>query len=218
MGRWQQARVFVIDGHAIYRRGIVGCLGTIAEAAGIGDAGGVDAARRDPRLDDATLVLIDHDLPGARSLMRELRERGNVAVIVCSRSLGEDEMLASIQVGARGFLSRDSLTPDALAASIRAAQNGAGVMGPELLGNLLEGLSRAAREVLEPNGVTLARLTTRERSVLRLIAEGCQTREVAERLSYSERTVKNVVHDITTKLDARSRSQAVAQAVREGLI
>lgn len=54
--------------------------------------------------------------------------------------------------------------------------------------------------------------------MLSLIAQGCATREVAERLCYSERTVKNVLHDVVTKLDARTRSQAVAHAVREGLI
>ncbi len=54
--------------------------------------------------------------------------------------------------------------------------------------------------------------------MLSLIAEGHPTREVAERLCYSERTVKNVLHDVVTKLNARSRSQAVAHAVREGLI
>jgi DNA-binding CsgD family transcriptional regulator len=64
----------------------------------------------------------------------------------------------------------------------------------------------------------LARLTDREQQVLALIADGHPTREVAERLCYSERTVKSVVHDAVTKLNARSRSQAVAQAVREGLI
>ena len=61
-------------------------------------------------------------------------------------------------------------------------------------------------------------LTARERRVLSLIAEGRQTREVARELSYSERTVKNVLHDAATKLHARSRSQAVASAVRSGLI
>jgi DNA-binding CsgD family transcriptional regulator len=54
--------------------------------------------------------------------------------------------------------------------------------------------------------------------VLRLVAEGIPTREVALRLSYSERTIKNVIHDIATKLNARTRSQAVAEAVRAGLI
>jgi DNA-binding NarL/FixJ family response regulator len=62
------------------------------------------------------------------------------------------------------------------------------------------------------------RLTTREQAVLRLIAQGHATREVASELCYSERTIKNVIHDAVTKLDARSRSHAVAHAVRHGLI
>ncbi|HSI79031.1 MAG TPA: response regulator transcription factor [Solirubrobacterales bacterium] len=217
MGSWHHARVFVIDGHAIYRRGIVASLGTVSEATGVGDAGSVRAARENERLADATLVLLDHDLSGAREMIRELHSR-DVAILVCTESVDEDAMLASIQAGARGFLSKATLTPEKLAAAIRAAHTGAGVMAPELLGNLLEGISRVSREVLEPNGLSLARLTAREQSVLRLIAEGYQTREVAEQLSYSERTIKNVVHDILTKLGARGRSQAVAQAMREGLI
>jgi DNA-binding NarL/FixJ family response regulator len=62
------------------------------------------------------------------------------------------------------------------------------------------------------------RLSDRELRVLALIAEGHPTREVAQQLCYSERTVKNVLHDIVTKLNVRSRSQAVAHAVRDGLI
>ena len=64
----------------------------------------------------------------------------------------------------------------------------------------------------------LSRLTSREQEVLRLVAAGHPTREVARRLCYSERTIKNVIHDVVTKLNARTRSQAVAEAVREGLI
>jgi DNA-binding NarL/FixJ family response regulator len=72
--------------------------------------------------------------------------------------------------------------------------------------------------VLEPRGLSLSRLTSREQEVLRLVAEGHPTREVARRLCYSERTIKNVIHDVVTKLNARTRSQAVAEAVRAGLI
>ena len=87
-------------------------------------------------------------------------------------------------------------------------------MAPDLLGNLLKGVTAEGL-----NGrPTLARLTEREQQVLALIAQGHPTREVAQELCYSERTVKNVLHDVVTKLNARSRSQAVAHAVREGLI
>jgi DNA-binding NarL/FixJ family response regulator len=86
------------------------------------------------------------------------------------------------------------------------------VVTPDLLRELLDGLAAGLERPV------VARLTDREQQVLALIAEGHPTREVAEQLCYSERTVKNVLHDVVTKLGARSRSQAVAHAVREGLI
>ncbi len=121
-------------------------------------------------------------------------------------------MLAALQAGAVGYLRKDTLTTESLGAAVRAAANGAGVMERELLGNLLRGVTP------EPARSTATRLTDREQQVLALIAAGHPTREVAQALSYSERTVKNVLHDVVTKLNARSRSQAVAFAVREGLI
>ena len=87
------------------------------------------------------------------------------------------------------------------------------MVAPDLLGALLRSISPDSLEIK-----TTARLNDREQQVLALIADGHPTREVAEQLCYSERTVKNVLHDVVTKLNARSRSQAVAHAVREGLI
>jgi DNA-binding NarL/FixJ family response regulator len=115
-------------------------------------------------------------------------------------------------------VSEQTLTRETLAAGVRATLNGTGVVTPELLVTLLSGIFRVSRDVLEPKGLTLSRLTRREQQVLSLIAEGHPTREVALKLSYSERTVKNVLHDIVVKLNVRTRSQAVACAVREGLI
>ena len=67
-------------------------------------------------------------------------------------------------------------------------------------------------------GLTFNGLATREIEVLRLVADGCDTHEIADKLAYSERTVKNVLHDVTTRLQLRNRSHAVAYALRQGLI
>src|SRR5262249_23506348 len=133
-------------------------------------------------------------------------------VLVCSSAASEDAVLDAMRSGAVGYLRKDLLTPESLAAAVRAAISGSRVMAPELLGNLLDNVS------LQPERPRGAQLTEGEQQVLSLIAAGHATREVAEQLCYSERTVKNVLHDVVTKLNARSRSQAVAFAVREGLI
>jgi DNA-binding NarL/FixJ family response regulator len=134
--------------------------------------------------------------------------------MVCTSDCSQDAVLLAMGAGAIGFLRKDTLTTDGLAAAVQAAASGAGVVTPELLGSLVRTLAADA------NGdrPVTARLTDREQQVLSLIAAGHPTREVAQQLCYSERTVKNVLHDVVTKLNARSRSQAVAFAVREGLI
>ena len=82
--------------------------------------------------------------------------------------------------------------------------------------------SRRTRETLEavltPRGLTFSGLTERETAVLRLLAQGHDTAEVGRQLFYSERTVKNIIHDITSRLELRNRAHAVAYAIREGLI
>jgi len=72
--------------------------------------------------------------------------------------------------------------------------------------------------VLNPRGLTFSGLSERELEVLRLVADGCDTAEIARRLCYSDRTVKNIIHDVVTRLQLRNRSHAVAYALREGLI
>ena len=85
-------------------------------------------------------------------------------------------------------------------------------MAPELLDTLCRGVTERGSQPLSPA------LSERERLVLRLVADGHQTREVAAELCYSERTIKNVLHDVVIKMNVRTRSQAVAQAVRQGMI
>jgi DNA-binding NarL/FixJ family response regulator len=210
--------VFLVDPHSIYRRGLVACLEGVSEIESVTAAAGVEAAWARNELREADVVLVDHELDGVHDFIRDLRERTCASVLVCSSRSDQRELLAAVQAGAVGYLWKETLTPDALVASLRTAATGSGVLAPELLGDLLRTISRAQNELLEPRGLSLSPLTVREQEVLRLVADGHPTREVAKRLSYSERTVKNVIHDVVTKFNARSRSQAVAAAVREGLI
>jgi DNA-binding NarL/FixJ family response regulator len=211
-------KAFVLDSHSIYRRGLVACLAGVDGVTSVAEAGTVQDARRQPALMQADVVLVDYDIAGLVEFIRTLRDQTGANVLVCSSRSEQHELLTAVQAGASGYLCKESLTPENLNASIRAAQTGAGVLEPQMLGSLLRTIARASRELLEPRGLSLSPLTDREQQVLKLVAEGHPTREVAKRLCYSERTVKNVIHDVVTKLNARSRSQAVAAAVREGLI
>lgn len=210
--------VFVLDPHMIYRRGLTACLGEAEGIDSVAEAGSVGDAWTHPALPGSTVVVMDHGLPGGLEFIRQVREATGARVLVCSARSDEGEVVAAVAAGSMGYICKDSLTPDSLVAAVRAAATGAGVMEPEMLGTLLRGISRASEEVLEPRGLSLTRLNAREQQVLRLVAEGHPIREVAAKLSYSERTIKNVIHDVVTKLNVRTRSQAVARAVREGLI
>ena len=206
-------KLFVVDPHTIYRRGLAACLEGLPEAQSVGQAGSIRDAWADDTLFAADVVLVDHGMTGGLDFIAALAQASGAAVVVCSSQCGEDAVLAALQSGAAGVLRKETLTTEALASAVQAAASGTGVVTSELLHELLDGLAPDGYE--KP---AVARLTDREQQVLSLIANGHPTREVAQQLCYSERTVKNVLHDVVTKLNARSRSQAVAHAVREGLI
>jgi DNA-binding NarL/FixJ family response regulator len=204
--------LFVVDPHTIYRRGLAACLEGLPEVESVGHADGVRSAWEDEALFAADLVIVDHAMPGGADFVGAVGEAAGAKVVVCSSHCTEESVLAALQAGAVGVLRKETLTTDSLASAVRAASNGTGVVTSELLRDLLDGLAP------DDGKPVPARLTDREQQVLSLIAAGHPTREVAQQLCYSERTVKNVLHDVVTKLNARSRSQAVAHAVREGLI
>jgi DNA-binding NarL/FixJ family response regulator len=207
-------KVFICDPHSIYRRGLAASLEMISDVSRVHHRGTIREAWECGELFDADIVILDYAMEGGQDFIGAVTESTGARVIVCTSSCSEDAVLACIQDGAIGFLRKDSLTPESLAAAVQAAASDSCVVAPDLLGSLLRSISPDALDA-KP---VLARLSDREQQVLALIAAGHPTREVAEQLCYSERTVKNVLHDVVTKLNARSRSQAVAYAVREGLI
>jgi DNA-binding NarL/FixJ family response regulator len=206
-------KVFVVDPHSIYRRGLAASLEMLDGVHAVGHAGSIREAWEHPQIFESDIVILDSAIDGGEEFIAAVAESTSARVMVCTSECTQDAVLAAIQAGAVGFLRKDTLTPESLSDAVRAAGSGSGVVAPDLLGALLRSISPDALD-LKP----ASRLNDREQQVLTLIAEGLPTREVAEQLCYSERTVKNVLHDVVTKLNARSRSQAVAYAVREGLI
>jgi DNA-binding NarL/FixJ family response regulator len=151
------------------------------------------------------------------TLRRAGTETGAPVVLVVGE-IDEGDLLTAVECRVVCILPRGAVSAERLAHSVKAAAGGGGVLPPNLVGELLKHVERMQRDVLAPNGLNASGLTPREIDVLRLMADGFDTNEIAGKLCYSERTVKNVLHDVVTKLNARSRSQAVAHAVREGLI
>ena len=209
-------KVFVVDPHAIYRRGLVASLELLERVESVDQADGVCGAQEHAALLEADIVILDTSIAGGHSFIALVAEASGAHVIACTSDCDEESMIGAVAAGAVGYLRKDTLTQDVLHAAIQAAAGGAAIIAPEMLNAMARGATVASES--EPPRMATPRLTAREQRVLALIAQGHPTREVAEQLSYSERTVKNVLHDIVTKLNARSRSQAVAHAVRDGLI
>lgn len=208
--------VLVVDSHGIFRHGLVASLESIEGVDAVNEAGSAQAACEHPALGGADVVLVDPSMAGGSGLVVALSEAAGGRVIVCSEG-GEGVARAALAAGAAGFLDKGTLTHGVLQAALAAAAAGVAVVPFEVL------CASGGEGATTPSPEGLMRessppLSEREQRVLALIAEGHRTREVATQLCYSERTVKNVLHDVATKLNARSRSQAVAHAVRDGLI
>jgi DNA-binding NarL/FixJ family response regulator len=202
--------VFVYARDPLSQAGIAAQLRSRAELLVV-DESDVDTAR-------VALVVADEVDDEAVRVVKALQRNGCPRVVVVITHLDDGGLLAAVEAGACGFLRRVEAVPDRLAAAVRAATAGDGTLPPDLLGRLLDQMGRLQRQVLAPRGLTFSGLSEREITVLKLVADGLDTAEVANQLYYSERTVKNVIHDVTTRLNLRNRTHAVAYALRQGLI
>jgi DNA-binding NarL/FixJ family response regulator len=155
------------------------------------------------------------------AVIRELRARqarGQTRLVLITTELADVDLLVAVELGVRGVVLRADATPEVLVRLVRTAASGDATLPPDLLGRLLTQVSRLQRDVLAPRGLNIAGLSEREIEVLRLVAQGLSTGEIAERLSYSQRTIKTVLHDIVSRFQLRNRTHAVVYAMREGLI
>ena len=150
--------------------------------------------------------------------LRAMRKDGQPRLMLVATTVDDAALVAAAEAGVAGLLRRCDASADMLVRIIVKVASGEGEVPPDLLGRLLEQVGRLQRQVLAPRGLRFSGLSDREVEVLRLVAEGLDTGEIARQLAFSERTIKSVLHDVTTRLQLRNRAHAVAFAVREGFI
>ncbi|WP_410604725.1 helix-turn-helix transcriptional regulator [Amycolatopsis sp. lyj-90] len=166
---------------------------------------------------DVLVVQVGRMTPRVVAGLREESRAGIVKVLLAGE-IRENDVLSAVECRVVAVLPQTRTSTDRLVETIVSAASGRGLLPPDLLGQLLGNIRRLQHDVLSPRGLSSAGLTTREVDVLRLMADGCDTGEIADKLCYSERTVKNVIYELTKRLNLRNRPHAVAYAMQAGVI
>lgn len=154
----------------------------------------------------------------AVALLRDIAaDVGKPIVLICNE-VDSEQLFVAVDCRVVAILSRTAATDARLAQAVREAAEGGGKVPPALLGRLLDHVERLNSDVLAEHGLAGSRLTSREVEILRLMADGMDTGEIASTMNYSERTIKNIIYTLTRRLHLRNRPHAVAYAMRAGLI
>ncbi len=212
MTQFMPIRVLLVDDHAVVRSGLSAFLMSFDDLELVGEAAHGDEALRLCEEAQPDVVLMDLVMPGMDGVAttRALRARfPNIQVIVLTSFPDEQLVQAALQSGAISYLLKN-VSADELSAAIRAAFAGRPTLAPEATRALIQAASRPPAPGDD--------LTEREREVLALIVEGLHNQDIAERLFVSRSTVKSHVSNILSKLGVTSRAEAVALALRQGLV
>jgi DNA-binding NarL/FixJ family response regulator len=204
----------IVQVHALDPISESGILAQLRECPDIQVADDSDGQPATPSVALAVIDLADDD---STSWLRALHRRDGLPLVLVIGQLDSRALITVVESGVRAVTRRCEATPARLSQLLRAAAANGGELPSDLLGQLLDQVGQLNRS-LGPRGLGLNGLTDRENIVLRLVADGLSTREIATKLCYSERTIKAVIQELTTRLYLRNRAHAVAYAVRNGWI
>lgn len=206
--------VVVADDHPMLRAGLAALVDALPWAQVVGQAADGDEAVALARAERPDVVLMDLHMPGTNGLeaiRRLAAELPSVGCLVLTMVENDDTVAAALRAGARGYLLKGA-TREEIVRALEAVGHGEVILGaavgPALLGRLT-----ARTDRLTP----FPQLTEREHEVLDLVARGLGNGDIARRLHLSEKTVRNVVSTLLSKLPAQSRPQAIAMARDAGL-
>ncbi|MFL5825160.1 MAG: response regulator [Thermoleophilaceae bacterium] len=207
-----EIRVLIVDDHAVVREGLRTFLELQDDMQVVGEAGEGDEAVALAERVRPDVILMDLVMPGVDGIeaMRRLRRQvPSARAIVLTSFIDEEHILPAIRAGAAGYLIKN-VEPQELARAVRSAAEGETLIDPAVAARLVEVLADD-RDAARPE-----QLTPREQEVLELIGRGYSNKRIALELGVAEKTVKNHVSHVLSKLGVADRTQAALYAARVG--
>jgi DNA-binding NarL/FixJ family response regulator len=201
--------LLIVDDHEVVRQGLVALLDRRPDFQVVAEAGTVAEAIAAARRFEPNLVVMDVRLPDGSGVeaCREIRaELPNTRVVMLTSYPDEDAVLSAIVAGASGYLLKQVRARD-LVAALQAVGRGESLLDPAVTGRVLERVRRIATGGASDE---LGALTSQEQKILLLVAEGKTNKEIAAEVFLSDKTVKNYVSSILSKLNLQRRAQAAA--------
>ncbi|MFZ0039838.1 MAG: response regulator transcription factor [Solirubrobacteraceae bacterium] len=201
-------RVLIVDDNAVIRRGVAALLEDVSDVRIVGEAGDGAEALRLASQAEPDVVLLDVRMPVMDGIEAAgpLSERARVMMLTYTDE--KDQVVAAIRAGASGYLVHGQFDAEELVARIRELAAGNTVLSPAVVGTVFEALRRTPGSPDEASGP--ASLTAREQEIMNLISQGLTNAQIADSFVLSEKTVKNHVNRIYSKLGASNRAQATA--------
>lgn len=209
-------RVMIVDDHPVLRRGLRSLLSSYQDIQVVGEAEDGAAALEAALALSPDVILLDVQLPGADGVevACHLRRRAPEAKIIILTAFDDDEfVLDALQAGVHAYLLKNT-SDETVVDTIRQVHRGKHLLSPTLLDTVLRQFETTAKAYARHQ----SGLSEEELGMLGLIAQGATTKEIGEQMYCSERTVKRRVEQVMARLGAKSRAEAVAQAIKSGWI
>jgi DNA-binding NarL/FixJ family response regulator len=208
-------RILVVDDHPVFRLGLVALLSSIQGLEVVAEADSLGSAVAAIEQHDVDVVMMDLNLgddSGVDATREIIARRPDVGVLVVTMVDEDDTVFAAMRAGARGYLLKGA-GPVEIERALRAVAAGEVLLSPAVAAGAMAIFTGQRRRGPDP----FPSLTDREREVLDLVAEGLDNRRIAQRLALSDKTVRNHLSSVLTKLGVTDRAAAIAKARDAGL-